>query len=179
MVTLVKDEPKFSTEGTVELELKDLSQFSIPSPSFWKRKSSQRSETEDVESGVRIPPFKFPSPPLLANPLGKEQVSFIKATNVRTKLILFIVSMAFLAQIGFGVINATFFLHYQSNLNSSEGLAILGELETRIEVSLGALEELKFLLENLTSSTQSPLTKTTTNRKVPSWGGRPRFAWNP
>ena len=179
MVTFVKDEPKFSTEGTVEVELKDLSQFSVPSPSFWRRKSSQRSETEDVESGVRKSPFKFPSPPLLASPLGEEQVSFIKATNVRTKLILFIVSMALLAQIGFGVINATFFLHHQSYLNSSEGLAVLGELETRIGVSLGALEELKFLLENLTSSTQSPLTKTTTDRKVPSWGGRPRFAWNP
>ena len=179
MVTSVKDEQKFSTEGTVEVELRDLSQFSMPSPSFWKRKSSQRSDTEDVESGARIPPFKFPNPPLLANPLGKEQVSFIKATNVRTKLILFIVSMGFLAQIGFGVINATFLFHYQSNLNSSEGLAILGELETRIEVSLGALEGLKFLLENLTSSTQSPSTRTTPNRKVHSWGGRPRFAWNP
>ena len=59
MVTSVKDEVKFSTEGDVELELKDLSQFSIPSPSFLRRKSSQRSETDDVESGVR---FKFPPP---------------------------------------------------------------------------------------------------------------------
>ena len=179
MVTSVKDEVKFSTEGNVELELKDLSQFSIPSPSFWRRKSSQRSETDDVESGVRMSPFKFPLPPLLANPLGEEQVSLIKATNVKAKLILFIVSMAFLAQIGFGVINVTIFLHHQSYLNSSEELAVLGELETRIGVSLGALDELKFLLENLTSSTQSPLTKTTTDRKVPSWGGRPKFAWNP
>ena len=179
MVTSVKDEVKFSTEGNVELELKDLSQFSIPSPSFWRRKSSQRSETEDVESGVRMSPFKFPSPPLLANPLGEEQVSLIKATNVKAKLILFIVSMAFLAQIGFGVINATIFFHYQSYQNSSEEFAVLGELETRIQVSLGALDELKFLLENLTSSTKSPPTKTTSGRKVPSWGGRPKFAWNP
>ena len=163
----------------MELELKDLSQFSIPSPSFWRRKSSQRSETEDVESGVRMSPFKFPPPPLLANPLGEEQVSFIKATNVKAKLILFIVSMAFLAQIGFGVINVTIFFHHQSYLNSSEEFAVLGELETRIQVSLGALDELKFLLENLTSSTKSPLTKTTSGRKVPSWGGRPKFAWNP
>ena len=179
MVTSVKDEVKFSTEGDVELELKDLSQFSIPSPSFLRRKSSQRSETDDVESGVRIPPFKFPPPPLLANPLGEEQVSLIKATNVKAKLILFIVSMAFLAQIGFGVINVTIFLHHQSYLNSSEEFAVLGELETRIEVSLGALDELKFLLENLTSSTKSPSTKTTSRRKVSSWGGRPKFAWNP
>ena len=176
MVTSVKDEVKFSTEGNVELELKDLSQFSIPSPSFLRRKSSQRSETDDVESGVR---FKFPPPPLLANPLGEEQVSLIKATNVKAKLILFIVSMAFLAQIGFGVINVTIFFHHQSYLNSSEEFAVLGELETRIEVSLEALDELKFLLENLTSSTKSPLTKTTSGRKVPSWGGRPKFAWNP
>ena len=132
MVTSVKDEVKFSTEGNVELELKDLSQFSIPSPSFWRRKSSQRSETEDVESGVRMSPFKFPPPPLLANPLGEEQVSFIKATNAKAKLILFIVSMAFLAQIGFGVINVTIFFHYQSYLNSSKEFAVLGELETRI-----------------------------------------------
>ena len=179
MVTSVKDEVKFSTEGNVELELKDLSQFSIPSPSFWRRKSSQRSETEDVESGVRMSPFKFPPPPLLANPLGEEQVSLIKATNVKAKLILFIVSMAFLAQIGFGVINVTIFFHHQSYLNSSEDFAVFGELETRIQVSLGALDELKFLLENLTSSTKSPLTKTTSGRKVPSWGGRPKFAWNP
>ena len=179
MVTSVNDEAKFSTEGNVEIELKDLSKFSIPSPSFWRRKSSQRSETEDVESGVRMSPFKFPPPPLLANPLGEEQVSFIKATNLKAKLILFIVSMAFLAQIGFGVINVTIFFHYQSYLNSSKEFAVLGELETRIQVSLGALDELKFLLENLTSSTKSPLTKTTSGRRVPSWGGRPKFAWNP
>ena len=124
-------------------------------------------------------PSNFPPPPLLANPLGEEQVSLIKATNVKVKLILFIASIAFLAHIGFGVINVTIFLHHQSFLNSSEEFAVLGELETRIEVSLGALDELKFLLENLTSSTKSPLTKTTSGRKVPSWGGRPKFAWNP
>ena len=179
MVTSVKDEVKFSTEGNVELELKDLSQFSIPSPSFWRRKSSQRSETEDVESGVRKSPFKFPSPPLLANPLGEEQVSFIKATNVRTKLILFIVSMAFLAHIGFGVINVTIFLHHQSFKDSSEEFAAWSELETKVEVSLEALDELKFILQNFTSSPKNLSTRTTSRRKVSSWGGRPKFAWAP
>ena len=67
MVTFVKDEAKFSAEGDVELELKDLSEFSIPSPSFYRRKSSQRSETDDVESGVRMP-FKFPPPTSLGKP---------------------------------------------------------------------------------------------------------------
>ena len=178
MVTSVKDEPKFSTEGTVELELKDLSQFSIPSPSFWRRKSSQRSETEDVESGVRMSPFKFPSPPLLANPLGEEQISLIKATNVKVKLILFIASIAFLAHVGFGVVNVTIFLHHQSFKDSSEEFA-WSELETKVEVSLEALDELKFLLQNFTSSPKNLSTRTTNRRKISSWGGRPKFAWAP
>ena len=178
MVTSVKDEVKFSTEGNVELELKDLSQFSIPSPSFWRRKSSQRSETEDVESGVRMSPFKFPSPPLLANPLGEEQISLIKATNVKVKLILFIASIAFLAHVGFGVVNVTIFLHHQSFKDSSEEFA-WSELETKVEVSLEALDELKFLLQNFTSSPKNLSTRTTNRRKISSWGGRPKFAWAP
>ena len=65
MVNFVKDESKFSAKGDVDMELKELKDFSIPSPSFLRRKSSQGSET-DVESGVRIPPFKFPPPHLLS-----------------------------------------------------------------------------------------------------------------
>ena len=179
MVTFVKEESKFSTQGDVELELKELSDFSIPSPSFLRRKSSQGSET-DVESGVRIPPFKFPPPPsFLANPLGEEQISLIKATNVKVKLILFIASIAFLAHVGFGVVNVTIFLHHQSFKDSSEEFAAWSELETRVEVSLEALDELKFILQNFTSSPKNPSTKTTSRRKVSSWGGRPKFAWNP
>ena len=160
------------------MELKELKDFSIPSPSFLRRKSSPSSEM-DVESGVRTPSFKFPSPPsFLANPLGEEEISLIRATNVKVKLILFIASIAFLAHVGFGVVNVTIFLHHQSFKDSSEEFA-WSELETKVEVSLEALDELKFLLKNFTSSPKNLSTRTTNRRKISSWGGRPKFAWAP
>ena len=179
MVNFVKDESKFSAKGDVEMELKELKDFSIPSPSFLRRKSSPSSEM-DVESGLRTPPsFKFPSPPsFLANPLGEEEISLMRATNVKVKLILFIASLALLAHVGFGVVNVTIFLHNQSFKDSSEEFA-WGELETKVEVSLEALDELKFILKNFTSSPKNLSTRTTNRRKISSWGGRPKFAWAP
>ena len=161
------------------MELKELKDFSIPSPSFLRRKSSPSSEM-DVESGLRTPPsFKFPPPPsFLANPLGEEEISLMRATNVKVKLILFIASIAFLAHVGFGVVNVTIFLHHQSFKDSSEEFA-WSELETKVEVSLEALDELKFILQNFTSSPKNLSTRTTSRRKVSSWGGRPKFAWAP
>ena len=112
MVNFVKEESKFSAKGDVDMELKELKDFSIPSPSFLRRKSSPSSEM-DVESGLSTPPsFKFPPPPsFLANPLGEEEISLMRATNVKVKLILFIASLALLAHVGFGVVNVTIFLH--------------------------------------------------------------------
>ena len=161
------------------MELKELKDFSIPSPSFLRRKSSPSSEM-DVESGLRTPPsFKFPPPPsFLANPLGEKEISLMRATNVKVKLILFIASLALLAHVGFGVVNVTIFLHNQSFKDSSEEFAC-GELETKVEVSLEALDELKFILKNFTSSPKNLLTRNTTRRKISSWGGRPKFAWAP
>ena len=180
MVNFVKDESKFSAKGDVDMELKELKDFSIPSPSFLRRKSSPSSEM-DVEGGLRTPPssFKFPSPPsFLANPLGEEEISLMRATNVKVKLILFIASLALLAHVGFGVVNVTIFLHNQSFKDSSEEFA-WSELETKVEVSLEALDELKFILKNFTSSPKNLLTRNTTRRKISSWGGRPKFAWAP
>ena len=180
MVNFVKEEPKFSAKGDVDLELKELKDFSIPSPSFLRRKASQASEM-DVEGGLSTPPssFKFPSPPIfLANPSGEEEISLMRATNVKVKLILFIASLALLANVGFGVFNVTIFLHNQSFEDSSEEFA-WGELETKVEVSLQALDELRFILKNLTSSPQNLLTRNTTHRKISSWGARPKFAWAP
>ena len=132
-----------------------------------------------MESGVRTPSFKFPSPPsFLANPLGEEEISLIRATNVKVKLILFIASIAFLAHVGFGVVNVTIFLHHQSFKDSSEEFA-WSELETKVEVSLEALDELKFILQNFTSSPKNLSTRTTNRRKISSWGGHPKFAWAP
>ena len=115
----------------------------------------------------------------MANPLGEEQISLIKATNVKVKLILFIASIAFMAHVGFGVINVTIFLHHQSFQNSSEEFAVWSELDTKLEVSLEALDELKFILQNFTSSSKNPSTRTTSRRKASSWGVRPKFAWAP
>ena len=85
MVNFVKEESKFSAKGDVDMELMELKDFSIPSPSFLRRKSFQVSEM-DVEGGLRTPPssFKFPSPPVfLANPSGEEEISLMRATNVK------------------------------------------------------------------------------------------------
>ena len=125
-------------------------------------------------------PSNFPPPPsFLANPLGEEEISLIRATNVKVKLILFIASIAFLAHVGFGVVNVTIFLHHQSFKDSSEEFAAWSELETKVEVSLEALDELKFILQNFTSSPKNLSTRTTNRRKISSWGGRPKFAWAP
>ena len=180
MVNFVKEEPKFSAKGDVDLELQELKDFSIPSPSFLRRKASQASEM-DVEGGLSTPPssFKFPSPPVfLANPSGEEEISLMRATNVKVKLILFIASLALLANVGFGVFNVTIFLHNQSFEDTPEEFA-WGELEAKVEVSLQALDELRFILKNLTSSPQNLLTRNTTHRKISSWGARPKFAWAP
>ena len=162
------------------MELKELKDFSIPSPSFLRRKSSQVSEM-DVEGGLSTPPssFKFPSPPVfLANPSGEEEISLMRATNVKVKLILFIASLALLANVGFGVFNVTVFFHNQSFEDTPEEFA-WGELEAKVEISLQALDELRLILKNLTSSPQSLLTRNTTHRKISSWGARPKFAWAP
>ena len=180
MVHFVKEEPKFSAKGDVDLELKELKDFSIPSPSFLRRKASQASEM-DVEGGLSTPPssFKFPSPPIfLANSPGKEEISLMRSTNVKVKLILFVASLALLANVGFGVFNVTVFFHNQSFEDTPEEFA-WGELEAKVEVSLQALDELRFILKNLTSSPQSLLTRNTTHRKISTWGARPKFAWAP
>ena len=180
MVHFVKEEPKFSAKGDVDLELKELKDFSIPSPSFLRRKASQASEM-DVEGGLSTPPssFKFPSPPIfLANSPGKEEISLMRSTNVKVKLILFVASLALLANVGFGVFNVTVFFHNQSFEDTPEEFA-WGELEAKVEVSLQALDELRFILKNLTSSPQNLLTRNTTHRKISSWGARPKFAWAP
>ena len=180
MVHFVKEEPKFSARGDVDLELKELKDFSIPSPSFLRRKSSQVSEM-DVEGGLSTPPssFKFPSPPIfLANSPGKEEISLMRSTNVKVKLILFVASLALLANVGFGVFNVTVFFHNQSFEDTPEEFA-WGELEAKVEISLQALDELRLILKNLTSSPQSLLTRNTTHRKISTWGARPKFAWAP
>ena len=180
MVNFVKEESKFSAKGEVDLELEELKDFSIPSPSFLRRKASQASEM-DVEGGLSTPPssFKFPSPPIfLANSPGKEEISLMRSTNVKVKLILFVASLALLANVGFGVFNVTIFLHNQSFEDTPEEFA-WGELEAKVEVSLQALDELRFILKNLTSSPQNLLTRNTTHRKISSWGARPKFAWAP
>ena len=102
----------------------------------------------------------------------------MRSTNVKVKLILFIASLALLANVGFGVFNVTIFLHNQSFEDTPEEFA-WGELEAKVEVSLQALDELRFILKNLTSSPQSLLTRNTTHRKISSWGARPKFAWAP
>ena len=132
MVNFVKEEPKFSAKADVDLEMQELKDFSIPSPSFLRRKASQASEM-DVEGGLSTPPssFKFPSPPIfLANSPGKEEISLMRSTNVKVKLILFVASLALLANVGFGVFNVTIFLHNQSFEDTPEEFA-WGELEAK------------------------------------------------
>ena len=180
MVHFVKEEPKFSAKGDVDLELKELKDFSIPSPSFLRRKASQASEM-DVEGGLSTPPssFKFPSPPIfLANSPGKEEISLMRSTNVKVKLILFVASLALLANVGFGVFNVTVFYNNQSFDDTPEEFA-WGELEAKVEISLQALDELRLILKNLTSSPQSLSTRNTTHRKISSWGARPKYALAP
>ena len=186
MVNFVKDEPKYSAKGDVDLEMQELKDFSSPPPSFLAKRpkgfsASQASEM-DVEGALSTPPsssFKFPSPPIfLANSPGKEEISLMRSTNVKVKLILFVASLALLANVGFGVFNVTVFFHNQSFEDTPEEFA-WGELEAKVEVSLQALDELRLILKNLTSSPQSLLTRNTTHRKISSWGARPKFAWAP
>ena len=181
MVNFVKDEPKYSAKGDVDLEMQELKDFASPTSSFLRRKASQASEM-DVEGALSTPPsssFKFPSPPIfLANSPGKEEISLMRSTNVKVKLILFVASLALLANVGFGVFNVTVFFHNQSFEDTPEEFA-WGELEAKVEVSLQALDELRLILKNLTSSPQSLLTRNTTHRKISTWGARPKFAWAP
>ena len=182
MVHFVKEEPKFSATGDVDLELKELKDFSIPSSFFLRRKVSQASEM-DVEGALSSPPsssFKFPSPPpiFLADSPGKKEISLMKSTNVKVKLILFVASLALLANVGFGVFNVTVFYNNLSFDDTPEEFA-WGELEAKVEISLQALDELRLILKNLTSSPQSLLTRNTTHRKISTWGARPKFAWAP
>ena len=187
MVNFCKDEPKFTAKGDVDLEMQELKDFSSPPPSFLARRpkgfsASQASEM-DVEGAVSSPPsssFKFPPPPpiFLADSPGKEEISLMKSTNVKVKLILFVASLALVANVGFGVFNVTVFYNNQSFDDTPEEFA-WGELEAKVEISLQALDELRLLLKNLTSSPQIPSTRNTTHRKISSWGARPKYTWAP
>ena len=187
MVNFCKDEPKFTAKGDVDLEMQSLKDFSSPSPSFLARRlkslaASQASEI-NVEGAASSPlssSFQFPPPPpiFLSDSPGKEELSLMKSTNVKVKLILFVASLALLANVGFGVFNVTVFFHNQSFEDTPEEFA-WGELEAKVDVSLQALDELRLILKNLTSSPQSLLTRNTTHRKISSWGARPKFAWAP
>ena len=112
MVNFCKDEPKFTAKGDVDLEMQSLKDFSSPSPSFLARRlkslaASQASEihVEGAASPIPSPP-KFPLPPVfLSGSLGEKQLQLLSSTNVKVKLIIFIVSIALVASVGLGAWN--------------------------------------------------------------------------
>ena len=116
MVKFYKDEQKFTAEGEVDLEMQSLKDFSVHSPSFLARrlKSLAASPTSEINvEGAASPlssSFKFPPPPVfLSGSPGKGHLHLMKSTNVKVKLILFIASIALVANVGFGVLNLTIF----------------------------------------------------------------------
>ena len=95
MVNFCKDEPKFTAKGDVDLEMQSLKDFSSPSPSFLARrlKSLAASQASEIHvEGAASPlssSFQFPPPPVfLSGSPGKEELSLMKSTNVKVKLIL-------------------------------------------------------------------------------------------
>ena len=99
----------------------------------------------------------------------------MKSTNVKVKLILFIASLALVANVGFGVFNLTIF--YNNQTFDTPGEPAWDEVAAKLEVSLQALNELSVLFKNLTSSSQISLTRNTSHSKISSWSARPKYTW--
>ena len=183
MVNFCKDEPKFTAKGDVDLEMQSLKDFSSPSPSFLARrlKSLAASQASEIHvEGAASPlssSFQFPPPPVfLPGSPGKEQLSLMKSTNVKVKLILFIASLALVANVGFGVFNLTIFYNNQT-FDDTPGEPAWDEVAAKLEISLQALNELSVLFKNLTSSSQISLTRNTSHSKISSWSARPKYIW--
>ena len=186
MVNFCKDEPKFTAKGDVDLEMQSLKDFSSPPPSFLARRlkslaASQASEI-NVEGAASSPlssSFQFPPPPpiFLSDSPGKEELSLMKSTNVKVKLILFIASLALVANVGFGVFNVTVFYNNQT-FDDTPGEPAWDEVAAKLEISLQALNELSVLFKNLTSSSQISSTRNTSHTKISSsWSARPKYTW--
>ena len=182
MVNFYKDEPKFTAEAEVDLEMQSLKDFSMHSPAFLAKrlKSLAASSTSEINVEGAASPIssspKFPPPPVfLSGSLGKEQLQLLSSTNVKVKLIIFIVSIALVASVGLGVWNLTIF--YSNQSSHEPGEPAWAELEAKLEVSLQAVNELSVLVKNLTSSAQTSLTRNTTHSKISSWSGRPKYTW--
>ena len=182
MVKFYKDEHKFTAEAEVDLEMQSLKDFSMHSPAFLAKrlKSLAASSTSEINvEGAASPipsPPKFPLPPVfLSGSLGEKQLQLLSSTNVKVKLIIFIVSIALVASVGLGVWNLTIF--YSNQSSHEPGEPAWAELEAKLEVSLQAVNELSVLVKNLTSSAQTSLTRNTTHSKISSWSGRPKYTW--
>ena len=152
------------------------------SPSFLARrlKSLAASSTSEINVEGAASPIssspKLPPPPVfLSGSLGKEQLHLLNSTNVKVKLILFIASIALVANVGLGVWNLTIF--YSNQTSHKPGEPAWDELEAKLEVSLQALNELSVLVKNLTSSAQESLTRNTSHSKISSWSARPKYTW--
>ena len=184
MVNFCKDEPKFTAKGDVDLEMQSLKDFSSPSPSFLARrlKSLAASQASEIHvEGAASPlssSFQFPPPPVfLPGSPGKEELSLMKSTNVKVKLILFIASLALVANIGFGVFNLTIFYNNQT-FDDTPGEPAWDEVAAKLEISLQALNELSVLFKNLTSSSQISSTRNTSHNKISSsWSACPKYTW--
>ena len=182
MVKFYKDEPKFTAEAEVDLEMQSLKDFSMHSPAFLARrlKSLAASSTSEINVEGAASPIssspKFPPPPVfLSGSLGKEQLHLLNSTNVKVKLILFIASIALVANVGLGVWNLTIF--YSNQTSHTPGEPAWDEVAAKLEVSLQALNELSVLFKNLTSSSQTSLTRNTSHSKISSWSARPKYTW--
>ena len=79
MVNFYKDEPKFTAEAEVDLEMQSLKDFSMHSPAFLAKrlKSLAASSTDEINvEGAASPipsPPKFPLPPLFLENLIEKQ----------------------------------------------------------------------------------------------------------
>ena len=175
-----KDEPENTAKAKVDLEMQSLHDFSMHSPAFLAKrlKSLAASSTSEINVEGAASPIssspKFPPPPVfLSGSLGKEQLHLMNSTNVKVKLILFIASIALVANVGLGVWNLTIF--YSNQTSHQPGEPAWAELEAKFEVSLQAVNELSVLVKNLTSSAQNSLTRNTNHSKISSWSGRPKY----
>ena len=81
-----------------------------------------------------------------------------------------------MANVGFGVFNVTVFYNNQS-FDDTPGEPAWDELAAKVEISLQALDELRLILKNLTSSSQIPSTRNTSHSKISSKGAHPKYTW--
>ena len=182
MVNFFKDEQASNVEDKFDLEMQELSEFSMYSPATLAAKNRKdslaTSETDGKVERVTSSPIsspKFPAPPVFLTASSGDQIKLMRAGNAKLRILIVVATLAIVVSVVFGIWNVS--IHYGKKATQTpEDPACVG-LEAKLELSLQALTRLRESLTNLTRLAQESLTNNPDTRADSSWSSHPKFTW--